>query len=141
MTQQQSTKMPTSKARTAYGLLNDVIKLVVAEPKRMHMGEWLATSVGVETGFDDPPPLGFPSCGTVGCIGGWTEVLAVDYDGYSAGDTLGLSAEQEKELFMDNDLMSADNPQTLGHATAVVAHIRKFQKKYRAQLLAKKVSR
>lgn len=131
-----STKVPRSKARTAYGLLSDVCAVVTEEPKRLAMGLWLARADEDSSG---PPLLGFPACGTVGCIGGWVEVLSPKNPA-CAETILGLDLNQSDTLFYDNDLCSAPGQQTASHARKVVSHIRKFQKKYRAQLLAKKIA-
>lgn len=128
-------KLPVSKAKTAYGLLSEIAALAIAEPKRMLMSEWKITLETVtEEGIQ--PKGGFPACGTVGCIGGWVETLKPSSPG--AGLVLGLSVLQEDDLFF-GDLCSAPNQQTAKHAHAVARHIRRFQKKYRTQLLAKKV--
>lgn len=132
-------KLPVSRARTAYGLLSEIAALALAEPKRMRMSVTLLR--------DDPAsaPNFYPACGTVGCIAGWTTVLkGLRTDPFggvlsSAARTLGLIGEQEDDLFCDVPLCSATNQQTVAHAKAVARHIREFQKKYRHQLLAKKV--
>lgn len=128
--------IPKSKAKTAYGLLSEVAALVRAEPKRLAMAIWTTD------GDEDLPPTGvFPACGTVGCIGGWTETLmrerGIEYP--DAPTILGLVGEQSALLFCPSRLMNAANQQTPEHAAETVAHIHKFQKRYRAQLLAKKV--
>jgi hypothetical protein len=129
-------KLPTSRAKTAYGLLSEIAKLALEEPKRMSMGFWIDRRVDDDGDeWQWRPSRGWPTCGTVGCIGGWTETLRAGY----ASDTLGIDGDQAEELFQDPDLCAAPNQQTTTHAKAVARHIAKFQKKYRAQLLAKKV--
>ena len=61
--------------------------------------------------------------------------------GTYAGNLLGLTGEQEDELFYDGGLLWARDQQTPSHARKTVAHIRRFQKKYRAQLMAKRIER
>lgn len=124
------TAMPTSRAKTAYGLLSAIAKLALEEPKRMRMETWLSR----DGGWLHPSRV--PACGTVGCIGGWTTVLRPRR---MAKDTLGLDGAQADELFLDRPLVW-DWPQgTAKHARKVAAHIRRFQKKYASQLKRKKV--
>lgn len=125
--------IPTSKAKTAFRLLTEVIDLVADEPKRMDMGEWHSTA-----GSDVAPRRGFPKCGTVGCIGGWCETLK---PGHDVSDLLDLSADQLDELCYHKSLIEHAESfgQTRVHANRVIAHIRRFQKKYAAQLKAKRV--
>lgn len=131
MTAKQSRGFPTSRAKTAYGLLSDIAKLALQEPKRMAMAEWM-----MDERRDSAPDRGFPKCGSVGCIGGWTEALRPRN---RADQTLGLSIAQEDELFYDPKLTCADHQQTVAHAKAVARHIAKFQRKYAKQLKAKRV--
>lgn len=126
-----TTQIPTSKAKTAYSLLSDIAKLAVDEPRRMRMQSW-----GGEIGnaYWMAPDMR-PACNTVGCIGGWTNVLR---RGPSAESVLGLTSEQADELFF-GPLVQDENQGSRRHALKVAAMIRKFQKKYRAQLLKTKV--
>lgn len=144
-------KLPVSKAKTAYGLLSEIAALAIAEPKRIAMTLWLQKETGPQ---HRSLPEGYPACGTVGCVGGWTIALKPtaarkingglfgpdrEDSGQRAGRRLGLTEEQADELFLPSDICNSSNQQTPAHARAVVAHIRRFQKKYRTQLLAKKV--
>lgn len=146
----KATNVPTSKAKTAYGLLSEIAALALAEPKRIAMNDWLVTR-----GSSRTPALGFPACGTVACVAGWAVTLRPTkarekfdqwsglYETEDAGDraqrVLGLSDKQADRLFRPTSLMCASNLQTPAHARATVRHIRQFQKRYKAQLLAKKV--
>lgn len=121
--------VPTSKAKTAYGLLSDIAKLAQEEPARMRMDCW-GGRPGTYTVISR-----VPACRTVGCIGGWTEVLRPKK---RAARTLGLTNAQELELFY-GPLCLEDNQGTRRHASRVVSLISRFQKKYRTQLLTKKV--
>lgn len=126
-----TTLIPTSKAKTAYSLLSDIVKLTVDEPRRMRMQSW-----GGDIGNAEfLAPSKRPACNTVGCIGGWTTVLR---PGPTAEKVLGLTGEQADELFF-GPLCADPNQGSPNHARKVVALIRKFQKKYRAQLLKTKV--
>lgn len=59
--------IPVSKAKTALGLLGDVKRAILQEPKRADM-----------TTYTDRihPEEGGPACGTVGCVAGWISLLA-----------------------------------------------------------------
>lgn len=94
--------MPVSKAKTAYGLLSEIRKLIIEEPKRYDQNSW-STSV-----FVNPDAL--PACGTVCCVAGWVKTLKDTANptaagmrvGEIAGDILGLDHKQRYELFRHN---------------------------------------
>lgn len=134
--------IPKSKAKTAYGLLGGVCAVITAEPLRLDMQiVCLRDPAAVSVRYNKSPV-----CGTVGCIAGWALTLngkttpqETNYGvTWYAAELLGLDSTQEEELFQPRRLMGS-NQQTAQHAERVVAHIRKFQKKYRAQLIAKQV--
>jgi hypothetical protein len=136
-------RVPKSKAKTAFDLLSDVAALALAEPRRIHMNFWRLTSTGMNS--SKAVPQGFPACGTVGCIGGWTEQIARGRK-RDAGVILGLTHSQRMELFYPQALLDdagsayeAGDAQTPEHAEKVAAHIKAFQKRYREQLKAKAV--
>lgn len=123
----------------AVKMLRRVQRLILAEPKRIAMRLWYT--------HEKYHPLdlvrGYPKCGTVGCIGGWVDVLAlggpkkaavarvrVSIINSTARSTLGITLEQASELFYDGDLTGARNQQTLAHAQAVARHIDRFIEKY-----------
>lgn len=56
-------KLPTTKAKTAYGLLTAITKLIIAEPKRYSQHTFIETKDGPSDVFEIPQ---FPECGTVG---------------------------------------------------------------------------
>lgn len=60
-----------TKKTTAYELLNTVCKLITDEPKRYYQGWWISR----QSGFCKSKVSEFPSCGTVGCVAGWVELL------------------------------------------------------------------
>lgn len=126
--------LPKSKAKTAHGVLSEICALVLAEPRRLSMRTWCISRDMLAPGEDarDYVARGFPSCGTVGCIGGWTETLRPDA---AARITLGIDRDLGEELFYPRELL-AQREQTVAHARATVAHIRRFQRKYAAQLKA-----
>lgn len=142
-----SNLIPRSKAKTAYGLLSEVARLILEEPKCYNQRTWVCL---VTDGF--PSPAEFPACGTIGCVAGWVTTLKIPdkvaattrYGGgrsklvmYQAQDILGLDSLQNEELF-DGDAARGE-PCTRQYARSGASHIRRFQRKYRAQLLAKKV--
>ena len=130
--------MPVSTATNAYDLLDDVKALALEEPKRIAMGWWL-----VQNGYSSDALLvrvlkgGFPECGTVGCVGGWVEVLTGN--NVRAVKVLGLTEDQGLRLFYPPGLVEEEG-QTIEHATAVVAHITAFQALHEARLKAKAVT-
>lgn len=63
-------KLPTTRAKTAYGLLSAITKLIVAEPKRYSQHTFIESEVA-----PTPEVQHFPACGTVGCVAGWVVVL------------------------------------------------------------------
>lgn len=135
--------IPKSTAKTAYGLLSDVCRFIIAEPQRIAMGVWKTRGIPSNTietfsiFADAVPTITFPKCGTVGCIGGWTETLS-NKRGHAA-DILGLDSDSADALFMQPALCAARNQQTVRHARAVISHVRRFQKQHAAQLKAKRV--
>lgn len=128
----KTTKIPKSRAKTAYGLLGEIRALALDEPKRMEMCSWGGVVGNARFRREAP------ACGTVGCIGGWVNVLHPKSREEGARIALGITYDQADELFY-GDLCTDDDQGTMKHARRVGALIRKFQKKYRAQLLAKKV--
>ncbi len=136
-----STKsMPTSKAKTAYGLLSEICKLITEEPKRYAQMIWIAR----KSNEHESCGMNFPPCGTVGCVAGWVATLKgpQQFEGSAvstiASRVLGLrSDEQNRELF---DAKAVNGRiQTTEYAAEGVKHIRRFQQKYASQLKAKKV--
>lgn len=120
--------MPVSRAKTAYGLLAEIEKLILAEPLRydqehvLHQGDEAIDVYGEDS---------VPKCGTVGCVAGWVVVLkrpevSVSAAWDAAQEVLGLSSNEADDLFAGGacgDTM----PQTKEHAEAGVAHIRAFR--------------
>ena len=67
---QKLAPLPRSCAKTALGLLGDVKRAILADPKRLDMGVYTACrSVEVY-------PKSAPACGTVGCFAGWVSLLS-----------------------------------------------------------------
>ena len=94
---------------TAFEFLTvDLPAVALEEPRRMRMAFWIEDAAIVSV------PSMRPACGTVCCIGGWTEMMVygadLRYTSFrfkSAGDLLGIDVEQRDELFQDHDLMYA----------------------------------
>lgn len=129
-------------------------KAIREEPGRMWMGLWInktdfgrqlenmASCIGIEVYADGDLSPGdramllerTPSCGTIGCIGGWTETM-VD-NRASAIDILALSHLQTVELFYPHDLTNDPDQGTAPHVERVVAHLLAFAEKYEDQMRA-----
>lgn len=122
--------LPKSKAKNAFDLLSEIAALTKDEPRRMRMESW-GGIIGNAKGMDKAP-----SCGTVGCIGGWVDVLKGSDE--HAIDVLGIDTLQADELFYGEEVNDARQG-TVRHARRVIALIRRFQKKYAKQLKAKRV--
>lgn len=137
-----TSKMPTSRATTAYGLLSEIRKLILAEPKRYDQRRYIMRRRNPD-GMEDVPMRGFPACGRVGCVAGWVATLTQSrrfacLDAYEiARAALGLDRRQSRELFGVSGVNG--EPQTSQHARSGVAHIARFQRKYASQLKAKAV--
>ena len=144
--------IPKSKAKNAYDLLAEIRDLILEEPRRYNQRRWRMPLREIEATRQ-------PDCGTVCCVAGWVESLKFKKRSPLDGDwgfsdapvfrrgvrVLGLTEGQGRELF---DAHAADDPdrlyqpdsvQTVAHARRGAAHIRRFQKKYAAQLKAKRV--
>lgn len=61
---------PHTTATNAYDLLDDVVRAIEEEPRRLMMDNWIFTPRDLER-----KGLPAPACGTVGCIGGWIVIL------------------------------------------------------------------
>jgi hypothetical protein len=133
--------LPKSTAKTAYGLLSEIRRLILAEPLRYNQGAWL-TFRDAGRVYDQAP-----ACGTVGCVAGWVCALKADDPGAVeqrwrgvedfARRTLRLTERLSDELF-NGDVAGVDY-QTKGHARRGARHIARFQKRYAAQLKATRV--
>lgn len=129
------------RIKTADGLLATIERLILEEPLRYN--QWDVLTVKWHPMLGDPH-VAFPDCGTVGCVGGWTVALTRRRQQYgsllsNAARVLGLTGDQAGELFGAEK--AGQGSQTLDHARRGAAHIRRFRKKYRAQLRAKRIRR
>lgn len=118
--------MPVSKAKTAYGLLSEIKRIILRSPDQ----------------YDQQNCHRESECGTVCCVGGWVTMLKSPRtrDGYrlkKAERILGLDYRKGNELWFWGAAGSRFDP--IEHAKRGAAHIARFQKKYAAQLKAKRV--
>lgn len=124
--------IPLSRAKNVLGLLRDVQRAILDEPKRGDMGLYCANR---------GPEHGGPQCGTVGCFAGWVCILR---DSRQGGSSAHVAAQQ----ILGSDLFysfkgrdggfysffnggSGDGCQTTAagtvkHARAIVARINRF---------------
>jgi len=138
--------IPRSRAKTAWGLLKDVRKAILEEPLRVDMGQVV--------GKLDPDDGG-PACGTVGCLAGWTLLLAgkkytIRVDWESAVEKL-LGNHDAVNYYTagyngayvfnsgDGDDCHITDPGTQEHADAVVDRLDKFMQLNAAALKKKKL--
>lgn len=159
--------LPTSRAKTADGLLAEIQRLILAEPKRYNQDLWveLLPPEKDEFGYVNDTSK-FPSCGTIGCVAGWCATLKgsprtikrfaegkLDYDTIykTAQRVLGLSDPQAEELFASSpeNFVGLDKngyrsliarPGTKAYARLGYNHIQAFRDKYRAQLRATRLA-
>ena len=138
--------MPVSKAKTAYGLLSEIRKLILAEPNRYFQGAWRLTKDNLT---EDEK---MPACGTIGCVAGWVDVLkskrplpanaawerGIEFQRRGM-EILGLSNSQAGRLFDGEAAGFRIRIGVVEHARRGAEHIARFQKRYAAQLKAKRV--
>lgn len=141
-TNKKNTAMPTSRAKTAYDLLSDISRIIVAEPKRYNQRITLARrsdrGSSRRYAFREND---YPACGTIGCVAGWVVALkrprTREAITVAAERVLGLDGTQGCQLF--TAAAAPGSTQTAAHAQRGAAHIARFQEKYAAQLKATKV--
>lgn len=113
----------------AIALLRRVKAHILKEPRRIDMSTWVEYEWYDDENDRSRP---WPKCGTVGCIGGWVEVLSdAPTNWHAAKELLKINDEQAGELFYDAALMNAAHKQTPGHAKAVARHIERFIRRHR----------
>ena len=141
-------KRPTSRAKTADGLLAEIERLITAEPLRydQHDVLWIEEEKDHRNSYRYNVTAvadNIPHCGTIGCVGGWVTALKTKRPSrvinplLAAQRILGLTTTQADELF--DAPAAGPGRQTPAHAARGVQHIRRFRAKHRAQLRAKKV--
>lgn len=155
-----------SRAKTAWGHLLHVRRLIEAEPKRYDQGDWIDRKTNDSLVLDEAKQhQKFPACGTVGCLAGWTVISLTGHNRFRrpsvrghAERALGLTNQQAVELFDGNAVNNtyyndqiargldpdygADIPgQTKRHLKFGLKHLDAFMKKYKKQLKATKLDR
>lgn len=152
--------IPLSRAKTAWGHLQHVKRIILAEPKRVDMGTFKGTKL---------PTVGGPACGTVACFAGWTLItagknatrtefranrLSFSTPATRAQNLLGKSLDYSVEGGTDEesyeyesvfnsgngDACERTRPGTVKHARAVVARINRFMARNAAALKAKQMN-
>lgn len=136
--------LPKSRAKTAYGLLSEVQRLILEEPLRYNQGTYIER-VGGEHGAVTihRSPEAIPACGTVGCVAGW--VCTLKYGGMftywetdpRAAKLLGLDFKQRSDFFDGGAVEGVKG--SVEHAKNGVAYIEAFKQRYAKQLKAKRV--
>ncbi len=137
--------IPLSRAKTAWGLLQDVKRRMLEEPKRVEMDNWVEKR---------HPEDGGPACGTVGCFAGWVCLLKGKPRGKSptAMRILGANCDYVMPSTIDSywgsDSVFTDSQSggdikgkqgTMTYARSVVKRIDGFMKRNKAKLKAKRV--
>jgi len=144
MAKKRSTKVPTSKAETAYELLTDVCRVILDEPRRYAQACFIARPGGRGGAQDSRGFNKQPACGTMGCIAGWIVTLkqgdrfSYKNTRHEANQILGM--DETEDLFAGNLLDGVKaNQGTMAYARAGVTRIRAFQNAHATQLKAKRV--
>ena len=105
--------LPTSTAKTAWGLMADVIRAIEQEPRRVRMARYITQFHNV---VGDPSA---PPCGTAGCLAGWVAILGSNVSverlimpdaNYGYGHI--QNAARAAETLLDMPL-NASSPQTM----------------------------
>lgn len=121
---------PKLRRQSAFTFLMVTLpRFILAEPRRMRMGCWAEPFSDLV--IVEEPAASAPPCKTVGCIGGWTELL-VGGRRY-ADEILGLT-DRQAGVLMYGRLCYAKGQGTKEHAKKVVAHMRAFAKAHEQQL-------
>jgi hypothetical protein len=92
-------------------LLRQVKKHILAEPTRLRMDTWVKKGkpgefvTTLNPGYDEPMEFEFPTCGTVGCIAGWT-VMLNNPDSITENQSVYMDDFARDILGIDDDLAS-----------------------------------
>lgn len=134
---------PKCHAKTAFGVLRFIKRLILDEPKRYDQCE--VRHVQGET--DYTPDKGYPLCGTVGCVAGLGSTILFPMRSFASmeafGNAIGLSIDQQDVLFDGCALITINKtgaqPQTRAYARLGARHIERFIQANIAQLKRTKV--
>lgn len=134
--------LPKSRAKTAYGLLGEIKRLILAEPKRYNQRVYLEKRGPLTLNALPLNPKDAPPCGTRACVAGCVATLKTRHPryheaAYIAGHILGLTYKQKDQLF--NGGAASGIPGTALHARSGAKHIANFQKRHADQLKATRV--
>lgn len=64
---------PKTRAKTAWGLMKAVNRVLLSEPQRLYMGNWISSFQNREQSYQEESLA--PRCGSVGCYAGWVAML------------------------------------------------------------------
>ena len=136
--------IPRSKAKTAWGLCQDVIRAIKKEPKLADMAVFTDVLL---------PEDGGPACGTVGCLAGWICRLAgqrtedcettakhiIDPKGQLYYSIVG---PRNYDVFNagGGDRCATTEPGSRAHAHAVVTRMEKFMRINKTKLKAQRIA-
>lgn len=150
--------IPCSSATNAYDLLEDVKAVIKADPKRYNQEIWVSSinpsvlsatnrdGYSVVDTIEDDDLASYqeadrmPECGTVACVAGWVWTMkapqrnAEDPHRFAA-KILKLSQPQAAELFAGDAAGRYYGESPENHAARGIAHITRFQAKYKDRLL------
>jgi hypothetical protein len=141
-----ASRLPKTRAKTAYELLGEIRRVILAVPARYAQSEVLyrlkpGTPIHVPDGYASAL-IRVPACGTVGCRAGWAvELTRVRTQGGvmdTAQRLLGLTRAQAAPFFRGSAV--AGRPGTRAHAQAGARGITAFMRAHRAQLQATRLA-
>lgn len=131
-------------------LTEDLPAVLREEPRRLWMNYWFESGHNVESLIADhfeehedyceqadinveaEIDARKPPCGSIGCIGGWTEEILGPYT--PAYLRLGLTRDQAHDLFYPDELLKDPEQGTAAHVERVIAHMAAFAKEHEQQL-------
>jgi len=149
--------IPKSKAKTSWGLLRDVRKAMLAEPRRVDMITFVRDLDSYEWMMESRSRPQ-PACGTQGCIAGWMHLVTSTEVGKARSRSLAQQRafqllpesvhEDAARLFYDHHDEKGKFPYpwpasipagTPAYAKAVVRNLDKFMRKHERALRAFKL--
>lgn len=135
----RAVRLPKTKAKNAFELLQEIRLLILAVPTRYNQMDIL--SHYYNTGEESSTGQLVPACGTIGCRAGWVAELTSnrpnrlkDVLGY-AQKKLGLTNNQADGFF--SGFVATGRGGTREHARSGARGITKFLRENRRQLKAK----
>lgn len=121
----------------AYEFFTEILPPVLREePKSVRMAIWCATK-GTPM-FDRLVQGQIPRCGTVGCIGGWSDIMLGFSNGEIAdkgiGDILRDAGLPSSDLFLPPWWVTETDQGTPQHVERVIAHMKAYSDRHRTTL-------